>query len=171
MPVTLTCGRWSRASFTHLHPVAGTASTHLINRVSEDLVVYADASLLRRVIENLIANAIRYTPRGEVTIVRTRELWRRASWNARVSDNGAGIPEERLDKVFEPFETDPEKEERAWACPSSRPSSRLTAERCPSKVWRGAAPLSGSRYPRNRSGMTASGGRGRAGDLQSKKGT
>ena len=92
-----------------LHPVAGTASTHLINRVSEDLVVHADASLLRRVIQNLIANAIRYTPRGEVTI-GARENSAENVVECWVSDNGAGIPEQRLDKVFEPFETDPEKE-------------------------------------------------------------
>ena len=41
-----------------LHPVAGTATTQLINKVPDDLVVYADASLLRRVFQNLIANAI-----------------------------------------------------------------------------------------------------------------
>src|SRR4029079_1412003 len=51
-----------------LHPVAGTASTQLINNVPDDLVVYADASLLRRVFQNLIANAIKYTPRGSITI-------------------------------------------------------------------------------------------------------
>ena len=51
-----------------LHPVAGTASTQLINKVPDDLVVHADASLLRRIFQNLIANAIKYTPRGDVII-------------------------------------------------------------------------------------------------------
>jgi len=32
-----------------LHPVAGTASTHLVNNIPDDLMVYADANLLRRV--------------------------------------------------------------------------------------------------------------------------
>jgi signal transduction histidine kinase len=90
-----------------LHPVAGTASTHLINRVPDDLVVYADASLLRRVFQNLIANAIRYTPRGEV-VLGARELGAERGIECWVSDNGAGIPEELLDKVFEKGETDPE---------------------------------------------------------------
>lgn len=90
-----------------LHPVAGTASTQLVNKVPDDLVVYADASLLRRVFQNLIANAIRYTPRGEV-IIGARELGAEGAVECWVSDNGAGIPEELLEKVFDKGETDAE---------------------------------------------------------------
>ena len=92
-----------------LHPVAGTASTQLINKVPDDLVVYADASLLRRVFQNLIANAIKYTPRGEI-IIGARELGAEGAVECWVSDNGAGIPEELLEKVFDKGETDPENE-------------------------------------------------------------
>ncbi len=92
-----------------LHPVAGTASTQLINQVPDDLVVYADASLLRRIFQNLIANAIKYTPRGEV-IIGARELGAEGTVECRVGDNGAGIPEELVEKVFDKGETDPENE-------------------------------------------------------------
>lgn len=90
-----------------LHPVAGTASTQLVNRVPDDLVVYADVSLLRRIFQNLIANAIKYTPRGEI-VVGARELADDGSIECWVSDNGAGIPDELLEKVFNKGETDPE---------------------------------------------------------------
>ena len=89
-----------------LHPVAGTSSVRLLNEVPEDLVVYADAGLLRRIYQNLIANAIRYTERGEVTI-GARELGVTAGSESWVSDNGAGIPAELLAKVFDKGETDP----------------------------------------------------------------
>ena len=93
-------------ALTHdLHPVAGTASTQLINQVPDDLVVYADASLLRRVFQNLIANAIKYTPRGEISI-GAREVGAKDAVECWVSDNGAGIPAELLEKVFDKGETD-----------------------------------------------------------------
>lgn len=91
-----------------LHPVAGTGSTQLINKVPDDLVVYADASLLRRVFQNLIANAIKYTPRGKVT-VEARELDSEGGVECWVSDNGAGIPPKLLEVVFDKGETDPEQ--------------------------------------------------------------
>ncbi|HUR39942.1 MAG TPA: HAMP domain-containing sensor histidine kinase [Verrucomicrobiae bacterium] len=90
-----------------LHPVAGTDSTQLVNKVPYDLVVYADAGLLRRVFQNLVANAIRYTPRGEIHI-GARELAAEGVVECWVGDNGAGIPEALLEKIFDKGETDPE---------------------------------------------------------------
>jgi len=92
-----------------LRPVAGTASTQLINEVPEDLTVYANASLLKRVFQNLIANAIKYTPRGEVVIV-AQEAGAEGGLECRVSDNAAGIPEDRVELIFDKQETDPERE-------------------------------------------------------------
>ncbi len=89
-----------------LRPVAGTDSTQLINEVPEDLVVYADASLLRRIFQNLIGNAIKYTPRGDV-LIGARALAAESAVECWVGDNGAGIPEEMLEKVFDKGETDP----------------------------------------------------------------
>lgn len=97
-------------SLTHdLHPVAGTSSTKLVNRVPDDLTVDADASLLRRVFQNLIANAIRYTPRGQVEI-GARDMPDGEGVVCWVKDDGAGIPADRLDKIFDALESDPQKE-------------------------------------------------------------
>ena len=91
-----------------LHPVAGTGSTLLVNLVPVDLVVYADANLLRRVFQNLIANAINYTPRGEVTISAQR-LNDAGDVECTVSDNGSGIAPAQLDKIFEKYESNPDQ--------------------------------------------------------------
>ena len=95
---------------THnLYPIADTNRTRLINDVPDDLVVYADAGLLRRILQNLIANAIKYTPGGAVTI-GARGLGEGAGVECWVSDTGAGIAKAMLEKVFEKGETDPELE-------------------------------------------------------------
>jgi signal transduction histidine kinase len=76
----------------------------VLNHVPHDLRVHADARLLTRVFQNLIANAIAHTPHGDVVLGAQAstggriELW--------VSDNGAGISQERIAHVFEKYETD-----------------------------------------------------------------
>jgi signal transduction histidine kinase len=92
-----------------LHPIAGTSTTRLTNTVPEDFVVYADASLVRRVFQNLIANAITYTPRGEI-VIGAWETGEGGDVVCFVRDNGGGIPPERCRIVFDKHETDPEKE-------------------------------------------------------------
>lgn len=89
-----------------LQPVAATSGTQLINRVPDDLVVFADASLLRRVFQNLIANAIKYTPKGQV-IVGAQDQIAEKTVECWVTDNGVGIPQPLLHKVFDKGETDP----------------------------------------------------------------
>jgi two-component system phosphate regulon sensor histidine kinase PhoR len=88
-----------------LHPVAGTASTRLLNAVPDELSVYADASLLRRILQNLIANAIKYTPRGEI-VISARDVDAGDAVECTVTDNGAGVPAELLGRIFEKGETD-----------------------------------------------------------------
>ncbi len=93
------------ALIEELQPIAETASTQLINKVPDDLMVFADASLLKRVFQNLIANAIKYTAHGAV-VVGAREAGADAAVECWVSDNGAGIPEALLGNVFDKGETD-----------------------------------------------------------------
>jgi two-component system phosphate regulon sensor histidine kinase PhoR len=92
-----------------LHPVAEKNSTRLTNNVPEDFVAYADASLIKRVLQNLIANAINYTPRGEV-VIGAHETAEKGEIECFVRDDGAGISAERCRSVFDKDETDPEKE-------------------------------------------------------------
>jgi len=92
-----------------LHPVAGTSNTRLLNAVPDELSIYADASLLRRILQNLIANAIKYTPQGEI-VIGGREIAVDNSVECTVTDNGTGIPAELQERIFDKGETDPQAE-------------------------------------------------------------
>ena len=92
-----------------LQPVAEASGTRLTNAVPGDFVVYADANLLRRVFQNLIASAIAYTPKGEV-VVDARDATADGGVECFVRDDGQGIPADRIQAVFDKFETDPGKD-------------------------------------------------------------
>ncbi|MGQ0566643.1 MAG: PAS-domain containing protein [Gemmobacter sp.] len=62
--------------------------------------VVTDARLIRRVLQNLIANAVRYTDRGGILVGA-----RRVRRNVRIEvwDTGRGIPESEFENVFREF--------------------------------------------------------------------
>jgi signal transduction histidine kinase len=64
--------------------------------------IVTDEVKLRRVLANLLDNAVRYTERGVVT-VDARWDPARDRVELRVSDTGPGIPESELERIFEAF--------------------------------------------------------------------
>lgn len=91
-----------------LEPLAETSGTRLINDVPAELSVPADVNRLTLIFQNLICNAIKYSPHGEVTI-SAKEIEDGSFVECSVIDNGAGIPAERVEKIFKKLETDPER--------------------------------------------------------------
>jgi signal transduction histidine kinase len=67
----------------------------------ERLVVRADAVLLDRVLENLLANAVKHTPAGTGVLIAMRQEERHAV--IEVADRGPGIPENELPHIGERF--------------------------------------------------------------------
>lgn len=62
-----------------------------------------DPGRVRQVITNLVGNAIKFTPAGEVVISAEIESHQPLVVRFSVSDTGIGIPAERLDAIFKPF--------------------------------------------------------------------
>ena len=65
------------------------------------IAVLGDPELLRRAVENLVRNAIRYAAEGtsvEVMLERRDE-----TALISVRDHGPGVPAEDLDRIFDPF--------------------------------------------------------------------
>ncbi len=63
--------------------------------------INADEALVKRVIDNLVSNAIRYTPKGGIITLAAQPM--DDMMCIEVSDTGAGISEEKLNSVFEKF--------------------------------------------------------------------
>lgn len=64
-------------------------------------MVHADRQKIRQVLINLISNSIKYGREGGHTVVGIIES--PATYTIEVSDNGEGIPEEHLPRIFERF--------------------------------------------------------------------
>jgi signal transduction histidine kinase len=67
----------------------------------EPVTVEGDPELLRRAVENVIRNAIRYAPRETVVDVSLERNNGKAMVDVR--DRGPGVPEEALPRLFDPF--------------------------------------------------------------------
>jgi signal transduction histidine kinase len=76
--------------------------TIVVDAVESEVRIHADAALVRRVMENLIDNSLKYTPAGgEIRL----ELRRAAEGGAtlRVRDQGPGVPEAYRTSVFDKY--------------------------------------------------------------------
>jgi len=91
--------------FQDLRPVIDGANIRTHNLVPRDLVLDADADALTRTFENLIGNAVKFAPGGEISIGAIENAGTVECW---VTDTGTGVPLERLDRIFDKLETDPD---------------------------------------------------------------
>ena len=84
------------------HWAAARMRNHDLQLVAENSMrigILADRSLMRRLLNILIENAIKYTPDGGVILVRLSKVERAAY--LEVIDNGIGIPKDMQKQIFE----------------------------------------------------------------------
>jgi signal transduction histidine kinase len=80
---------------------ARTRNQEIISRIDPEVEVRGSATLMARVIDNLVGNAYKYSPEGgkiEIAVVRDH-----GDAILTVIDHGAGIPAEALPRLFERF--------------------------------------------------------------------
>jgi len=71
-----------------------------IGMVNRKLEVFGDKTKLRQVLVNLIQNAIKYSSTGKIEVLVEEE---KMMVNVTVKDNGFGIPEKDITRIFERF--------------------------------------------------------------------
>jgi len=72
----------------------------MLNFSSDKLRINSDAMKIKQIIINLISNAIKYTPRGEVCL---QMHFNSEKLLIEVKDTGAGIPADKLEEIYKPF--------------------------------------------------------------------
>jgi signal transduction histidine kinase len=85
-----------------VQPMVASKHLHLRTVVALDLPpAAADADLLRRVVVNLLDNAIKYTPQGgSITLGAKRSG---STLTVSVRDTGPGVPEGEHERIFNKF--------------------------------------------------------------------
>ena len=92
------------------------SSLHLVERPAEKKrirlalelgdevpTLVADGRRLKQVLVNLLSNAVKFTPEGGRVVLAVRGDPEREAVRIEVTDDGVGIPEDRLAHLFQPF--------------------------------------------------------------------
>lgn len=70
-----------------------------------DLWVLTDGVRLQQVVNNLVSNAIKFTTKGGVTVrLRAQRRGGCVQLTGEVADSGPGVPQDRLQSIFTPFQ-------------------------------------------------------------------
>jgi two-component system phosphate regulon sensor histidine kinase PhoR len=91
----------ARQSLVHHEHAVSRKNIALASDLHSDVVVKGDPEAMRQVIDNLIMNAIQYTPQGGQVHVSVNRKGAEAF--VSVKDTGVGIPPEHQPRIFERF--------------------------------------------------------------------
>jgi len=131
---------------TEMHAAAARAAgVELSARCAADVHVRGDADMLSTAVSNLVANAIRYTPRGG-SITATVEADHGAA-HVHVDDTGRGLAPGELEAIFTPFARGTQaKTADAAGLGLGLPIARRIAERHGGAIAASNRPAGGARF-------------------------
>jgi len=99
--VELSANALVAGALEQISPLAREANTALVTEIADGLPHFlGDESMLSRTLVNLIANAIKFTKAGTVTINVSEDA---GNIRFAIRDTGDGIPAEAFERIFEKF--------------------------------------------------------------------
>lgn len=94
----------ARRSVEMLESLAAQKQLNVAMTIPPELRLVGDPDILERILTNLLANAIKYTPTGGSITLGAEDIDEGRAVRFRVADTGMGIPQAYLTRVFEKFE-------------------------------------------------------------------
>ena len=130
--------------------VAGTdvELTYAVDETTPTLIV-GDAGRLRQLLINLLGNAIKFTPAGEVAVTVSARMagGSRHEIHFAVRDTGIGIPTERFDRLFKVFsQVDASTTRRYGGTGLGLAICKRLAELMGGRIWAESEPDKGSTF-------------------------
>jgi two-component system OmpR family sensor kinase len=77
--------------------------SHGANEIEELPALYGNAELIRRALENVVRNAVRYSTAGQTVAIRFNFEAETDHCIVEITDQGPGAPEVALPTLFDPF--------------------------------------------------------------------
>lgn len=96
--------------FIVLTSMKGDKDIELVNETSEKLTLHTDYHRLKRIILNLLTNALKYTKAGTIAV---RAQAKAGVVEIEVKDTGVGIEKDALNKLFKEFNSNVENKSEA----------------------------------------------------------
>jgi PAS domain S-box-containing protein len=135
------------SALSQVQPLARSKGLQLRQEVPDDLGPFsADEEKLRRVLVNLLGNAMKFTSEGGVTVGARRALGEEALIFF-VRDTGEGIPREAFERIFEKFgQVDSRKGGRKMSTGLGLTFCKMAVEAHGGRIWVESEPGEGSTF-------------------------
>jgi len=142
--LTINATRCFQSAWESCRPQAEGKQIALDNRLKSFLPVKAEEDALARVFENLLQNAIRYSPEGKTITVHAEEKEKEILFAIR--DEGPGIPPKHQSRIFERFyRVDKERSRQSGGTGLGLAICRNAVTGMGGRIWVESPPPAGAR--------------------------
>ncbi len=108
-------------------------------KIDEDIVVQADQIQLKELVDNLLTNAVKFTPDGGHITIRAKK--NKKETTVSVSDTGTGMSKEQITRIFETFYKVDQARHDLESSGLGLPICKRIVEKHRGKIWAESAGL------------------------------